>query len=314
MTDPEVTPALNPTQQRTLDLLRRPPTPTVFDRAAIDHLIDEVNDALEMFTHRLEAVGVDSLFVNKTFISSILGCEDHHLHRAKFVPNIATTTGTVAHRAIELLIGWRGEPLPSVLVDEAIARLSEKPNDLGDFLAGLSDADRADLTNAATDRVVKFTESFPPLSQRFIPVAESSIRWPEAGGIILGGKSDLTLGRAENGESRKVIIDLKTGGSWPNHADDLRFYALVDTLRTGIPPRLIASFYLDAGRAVPETVTTETLRAAIRRTFDAIHRAVELAEGQSPQRLPQASCRWCPLIAECAEGSAWLAEQRGDDD
>ena len=100
----------------------------------------------------------------------------------------------------------------------------------------MTEGDRADLRNAATDRVVKFTESFPPLQQSFIPVAESSIRWPETGPIVLGGKSDLTLGRAEQGESRKVIIDLKTGGAWPNHMDELRFYALLETCELACLP------------------------------------------------------------------------------
>jgi hypothetical protein len=145
-------------------------------------------------------------------------------------------------------------------------------------------------------------------------VAESSIRWPESGTIVLGGKSDLTLGRAELGESRKVIIDLKTGGAWPNHMDELRFYALLETLRTGIPPRLIAGFYLDAGRAVPEHVTIETLSSAMRRTLDGIGRAVELLEGRDAIKRPQSSCRWCPLATQCEEGSAWLEEQSADRD
>ena len=173
----------------------------------------------------------------------------------------------------------------------------------------ITEGDRADLRNAATDRVVKFTESFPPLQQSFIPVAESSIRWPETGPIVLGGKSDLTLGRAEHSESRKVIIDLKTGGAWPNHMDELRFYALLETLRTGVPPRLIAGFYLDVGRAVPEEVTVETLGSAMRRTLDGIGRAVELLEGRVAVRRPQSSCRWCPLADDCDDGTTWLEEQ-----
>ena len=112
------------------------------------------------------------------------------------------------------------------------------------------------------------------------------------GGLAEPLKSAAPCGRAEHSESRKVIIDLKTGGAWPNHMDELRFYALLETLRTGIPPRLIAGFYLDAGRAVPEEVTIETLGSAMRRSLDGIGRAVELLEGRSAIRRPQSSCRW----------------------
>ena len=272
---------LNPTQERTLGLLRRPSEPVVFNGDQISSFISDFSDAFDHLTARVTALDT-TLFISKGMLTSVLGCEEHFQEKEEFRWSVPTAIGTVAHRAIELLTGWRGAPYPATLVDESIARLGERPNSLGDFLNAMTEGDRADLRNAATDRVVKFTESFPPLQQSFIPVAESSIRWPETGPIVLGGKSDLTLGRAEHGESRKVIIDLKTGGAWPNHMDELRFYALLETLRTGIPPRLIAGFYLDAGRAVPEEVTIETLGSAMRRTLDGIGRAVELLRVAPP--------------------------------
>ena len=96
--------------------------------------------------------------------------------------------------------------------------------------------------------------------------------------------------------------------------DELRFYALLETLRTGIPPRLIAGFYLDAGRAVPEEVTIETLGSAMRRSLDGIGRAVELLEVAPPFDDTQSSCRWCPLASDCVEGTTWLVEQSADRD
>ena len=59
----------------------------------------------------------------------------------------------------------------------------------------------------------------------------------------------------------KVLLDLKTGGFGPAHRDDLRFYALVETLRLGVPPRLLATYYLDAARLQQEAVTEELLRS-----------------------------------------------------
>jgi hypothetical protein len=44
------------------------------------------------------------------------------------------------------------------------------------------------------------------------------------------------------------------------------------------------------------------------RTLDGLGRAVELLEGRSPVRRPQASCRWCPLRDDCEDGSVYLAE------
>ena len=93
---------------------------------------------------------------------------------------------------------------------------------------------------------------------------------------MLSGKVDLTIGRPAGAESRKVIIDLKTGWVSPKHREDLRFYALVETLRTQIPPRKLASFYLDAGEPVVEDVNERLLLTASRRMLDGVNAEIEL--------------------------------------
>ncbi|HEY4333900.1 MAG TPA: PD-(D/E)XK nuclease family protein, partial [Ilumatobacteraceae bacterium] len=144
------------------------------------------------------------------------------------------------------------------------------------------------------------------------PVTESSTQWPVDGPILLRGRSDLTIGRPFERESRKLIVDLKTGRVAARHREDLRFYALVETLSRHVPPRKLASFYLDAAQPVVEDVTENLLRSTMRRTFDGINALIELrVEGRPPTKSPGASCRWCPLAATCPEGKAQLA---GDDD
>ena len=101
------------------------------------------------------------------------------------------------------------------------------------------------------------------------------------GPIVLSGKVDLTIGRPAGAESRKVIIDLKTGWAAPKHREDLRFYALVETLRTQVPPRKLASFYLDAGQPVVEDVTEATLLTRV--TPDARRRQ---RRDRAPRRRP----------------------------
>ena len=204
--------------------------------------------------------------------------------------------------------------MPADVVDEAIARLADDDSSLGDWVEGLSEADRSDLRGLAVDKLIKFQECFPPLDKRAAPTVESSVRWPTDGPIVLSGKVDLTIGRPAGAESRKVIIDLKTGWVAPKHREDLRFYALVETLRTQVPPRKLASFYLDSGEPVVEDVTERTLLTASRRMLDGVHAEIELrVEGRPPMKRPGVSCRWCPLQAECAEGQAYLAERDGAD-
>ena len=81
-------------------------------------------------------------------------------------------------------------------------------------------------------------------------------------------------------------------------------------LRTQVPPRKLASFYLDAGEPVVEDVTERTLLTASRRMLDAVHAEIELrVEGRPPVKRAGVSCRWCPLQADCAEGQEYLAER-----
>jgi len=89
-------------------------------------------------------------------------------------------------------------------------------------------------------------------------------------------------------------------------------HALVETLVRDVPPRKLATFYLDSAQPVVEDVTEGVLRTALRRTLDGIHRLIQLqVEDDPPVKKPGMSCRWCPYREECTEGRAYL---RGDDD
>lgn len=302
---------LTPTQRRTLGTLRRSAEPVVFDRAEVDALIAEAHDAVNQV---VGAVGDGKLVLTKHSVASVLGCERHHLAREPFEWTIRNARGSVAHRAIELTLNWRGEPEPAELVDEAIARLTNEETGLGDWLAMLSPADEADLRGGATESVIRFVESFPPLEKRWRPMVESTVRWPVAGPIQFRSKVDLVVGPPRGNESTKVLVDLKTGATAEVHRHDLRFYALLETLVRRVPPRKVASFYLDAGEAIVEDVTIPTLRSALRRTLDALDLHIELElERREPATTPGWSCRWCPVSSDCDDGQTWLTGELGND-
>jgi hypothetical protein len=309
---------LNPTQRDTLDRLGAPPEGRPQFDAALRH---ELRALLE---HRLAEV-VDELppdetvFVSKYALGQVHGCEARYVagQTERFVWTVPLARGTVAHKAIELTLNWRGEPVPGALVDEALARLEAGDAPIADFLQTASEADHAELRAQATDRVAKFVECFPPLSGRWRPVVESRIYTTLVDErVTLQGRVDLTLGRSTGTTAGKVIIDLKTGNYSPGHRDDLRFYALVETLRLGVPPRLVATYYLDSARAETEVVTEALLEAAARRVVAGVERLAALAaDPASAIKRPGPPCRWCPLLLEgCAEGRRHLdeARDRGD--
>lgn len=298
---------LNPAQQEVLDLLGAPveSRPT-FDAALRDELRAELDAALAHLAPDLDPD--DPVYVSKHKLSSVHGCEVRMIAEEElgFEWSIPAARGTVAHKAVELSVHWRGEPTPTELVDEALARLTNGGDSLAEFLQRSTEADIVELRGEALDRVTKFAESFPPLQARWRPVTESRARVELAGGrIVLAGKVDLSLGQARGTTAGKVLIDLKTGGFAPAHLDDLRYYALLETIRIGVPPRLVASYYLDAGVARPEPVTVPLLRATVARVVDGVERLVGLSHGTvAPALRPGPACRWCPRLPDCEAGQA----------
>ncbi len=300
---------LTPAQQRTMDALRRSGEPVVFDREFVEELREHMTEELRAFADRIDD---GELWISKHRLATALDCEEHHLAQSEFTWTPANAAGTVAHRAIQLQLSWRGEPAPMELVDEAMARTAEEDRGIGSWLAGLGAADEADLRSQTTVRVTQFLEHFPRLDPRWRPVTEASVRWPLDGPIVLAGRVDLAFGPPAGRESRKVIVDLKTGRASPRHRQDLAFYALLETLTRLVPPRKVATLYLDAGEAQTEDVSERLLRTAVRRTLDGIDAIIALEiEGRAPTRRPGTSCRWCPLAESCADGRRWLDDAGG---
>jgi CRISPR/Cas system-associated exonuclease Cas4 (RecB family) len=296
-----------PAQQRVIDLLGKSPDRP---RASFDPDIGailrrELDDGIADLAERLP--GDDRFFVSKHAIGGVHGCEARFLHeQSSFDWSPATARGTVAHRAIELSVHVSSEPIPAELVDEAIARLIDADAPISRYLEALGEYDRADLRSLAVNHVARFLECFPPLRPAWIPRTESRLAVDLADGRVrLSGKVDLMLGRPGD----KVIIDLKTGSATPLHREDLRFYALLDTITLGVPPRKLASYYLDEAVAHPEDVTEAVLVAAVRRTIAGIRRLIEIQILESePVRRAGPPCRWCALAEDCSEGIAYLDE------
>jgi CRISPR/Cas system-associated exonuclease Cas4 (RecB family) len=301
---------LNGAQRDLLEQLRAlPGERPEFDPGLRARLRLELEAALDPLLDRLPEV---PLFVSKYRLSEVHGCEVRFLSEdSGFSWSPPAARGAVAHKAIELSMNLRGTADPLDLVDEALDRLQEGDASLADWLQGCDDYDRAEVRSLANDHVAKFLECWPPLKSAWRPVAESRVNADLCDDRIrLAGKVDLTVGRAEGSVAGKVVIDLKTGMFSPHHRDDLRFYALVETLRLGTPPRKVATHYLDTGRIQPEDVTEDVLGAAVARTVEGVARLVELhSDGREPVKRPGPPCRWCGVRDGCTEGQQWLADE-----
>lgn len=320
MTDAPPAPdeSLTPAQRDTLDQLGARP----HDRPTFaSDLRDRLRSALEDQVAAAASLVPDDevLFVNKHALATVHQCEarwraeslDH-----EFTASPAVVTGSVTHKAVELTLNRRSPSTPAELVDAALGRLTDSDQWMSDWLRTCDEDDRAEVRGAAVERVTSFTEVWPPLRPAWRPVTEQRLRADLAGErVVLSGRADLTLGRADGMRAGKVIVDFKTGNHVVHHRDDLRFYALIETLRLGVPPRALATSYLDSARLHVELVTEDLLEAAAARTADGVTRMAATLHGQvEPARRPSGACRWCPERGVCPPGIEFLAaeERRAD--
>ena len=306
--------ALNAAQRTVIEALGATPGDRpAFDDELAAELRDRIAEAVAPFVGSRSLD--EPLFVSKHSLATVHGCEVRFKHETStrgFDWSVPIAVGSVAHKAIELSIHWRGSPLSLDLVDESLGRLAGEDRDLGNFIANLPEADRAQLRSDANDRVSAFQETWPVLKPNWRPVTESRVRAEFLGGrLVLSGKVDLTLGHAQGQTAGKVVVDLKTGRFRANHRDDLRFYALLETLRVGTPPRLAATYYLDQGEFGAEPVSEDVLDAAAERVIVGVARMVELSEGAEALHRPSPGCRWCPALDGCEPGNRHIEELDG---
>jgi hypothetical protein len=305
VTDAELTPR----QQETLARVQHPGGRIEFRTGLSVALREQLDDDLEPIARRL---GDDLLYLNKHTISTALGCEERYLaeEAAKFEWSTAKARGTIAHKAIEISANVPGTWAPSRLADEALAA-KEQDNGIGDWLIQLDEVRRAELRSEVATIVAAYDDVWFPFSDRHHAVFERPLKAITGNRrIVLSAKPDLMLGRRIGNESRQVIVDLKTGRPMPHHRADLHFYALVATLLTGVPPRLVASSYLDSGELHTEDVTEELLWSAAARVVSAAGAIATLrANERDPRRITGPPCWYCPRNTTCEDGVAWIAQQ-----
>jgi hypothetical protein len=298
---------LNPAQRAVLDALRAPDRPRPrYDPGLRAALRTHVERELAPLATLLDRPAV----VTKRSLGEVLTCEAHHVasSTAGFEWNVALARGVVVHRAVQLGVFRRDAPPPLELVDDALERLGDDPDaSVADWLRGLPESERAELRGSASEVVSAFTELWPPLARTWYPRTETSVRAELCGGkLVLTGRVDLSLGMPDGDQAGRVLVDLKTGGTSAGHLHDLRFYALLETLRSGVPPLRLATSYLEAGDLAVEDVDEDVLEAAVRRTVQGARAVLELRLGlRSAAVTPNPACRWCPARAGCEGAARW---------
>jgi hypothetical protein len=299
-------PLLTSVQLRTLrDLIEGAPSP---DGEAI------ASAARARIEGELASLGLkgarDPLWISKGMLADLDRCEGAFqagLAREgpPFEHSENTAAGALFHKVIEVDIGSRQQADPRVVADRAAARLLDEDRSFATHWTALDELDRFALVTEGTRRAELFRASFPPLGPGGAakPLPELRIRAEVCGGAaVLAGKVDLLLMRDDPAGSRtpvRIALDLKTGTPRSEHAEDMRFYALLMALRYGVPPFRVATFFLESGEWQPEDVTGETLGRAVDRVLAAATAALELRGGREPALSAGPWCGWCPRRDTC---------------
>jgi len=256
------------------------------------------------------------LLVTKTRLSRLV-CDGLQRDPVAYVHAWANVRGTLVHAAIEADIdGARSHP-PDEVVTRAWHRLSSQrpgdPSSIGAWLNARDGGERDTMLAESAELLAGFREVWPDLAGAPLRVLTERRLVVMLGGrsVQLQGVPDLIIeSQVEDGRARSLIIDLKTGmPRGQRDRDELRFYALLATLRGGVPPFRWATLYVTEGRIEHEDLSEAILLTAADRVADAILQAIRLA-GAPPddpaERLTGgawcAGCRRAPTCAVAAAG------------
>jgi hypothetical protein len=223
-----------------------------------------------------------------------------------FVHTPKSAGGVLAHKAIEVDMAARQPLDPQGAAEIAARRLADREERFAEYWAGLDPATQEESLMEAARRLTLFRASFPPmkdLRRTLAPVTEFRAKAPLDGDrLVLSGQIDLVLGMADRLEpmrATRLALDLKTGEARPEHVEDNRFYALLLTLRFGVPPYRVGSFFVEGGTWQAEDVTPEVLNHAADRVIAAARAAAGLVAGREPSLVAGPWCGWCPRAETC---------------
>lgn len=292
-------------QQRVVDDLlgwhdERPVVPDGY----ADELEERLEQAIAPAAARIPAG--ERLWLSKGSLDALV-CDGRYLDQKEtpFEVHPRMIAGTLAHRAVELDQGSRREALPDQIVTHAWDDLATRPGSYGDAMQSTDRLAASALRHQSAQELLEFRDTFPLLPPAVAVRSEVKLRATLAGGsVVLSGVPDLVIGEARDHRARLLLIDLKTGQRYENkERQDLRFYALLATLKYRQFPFRWATFYLAEGDWDAEDHRAELVDGVVRRIGTAIDRLVTLTfdrpDAADLQLNGGPQCRFCTRRPDC---------------
>ena len=305
---------LNDRQRDTLDRLIGPADARPgFDPAYADELKARIDAVIG------ERTTLGGVWIGKSRLAALARCEgmfaaDVLDEGEPFRHTDRSAIGAILHRAIQIdveVVNRERDDRPDVTCRSAVEKLlaDGQKKDFRAFWEPETESARDAMLAEAAALLVAFRANFPPLRdmrQDLIPAAEQKFKVEAAGGnVSFSGVVDLMVGMPTKAVASRLLIDHKTGGARPEFVEDMRFYALLHTLRRGEPPYRVASYFVETGEWQAEDVTARMLEHAADRAAVAARLAIAISEGDAPSSLtPGPYCSWCPRAKTCPSSAA----------
>jgi hypothetical protein len=176
-----------------------------------------------------------------------------------------------------------------------------------DHVAGLDGPAVDALMAEAALRVARVTGAWPPVEPGWWPRVEEPARVRLAeGAVTVTGRLDVLLGGPPTGRPG-VVVEVKGGRWYDGMRADAHLYALLVGLRDGVAPAAVVTVVAD-GTTQVEPIGAGLVRHAGERLEQALRTAAGLAAGEVPEARPGSHCTHCPVRADCAAGTRWIAD------
>jgi hypothetical protein len=170
-------------------------------------------------------------------------------------------------------IGHIDDPMRDAL--DAIG-IDQRHTEVFDFVRALEGRELVEFRDELETQTAILVSKWPRLSLTWLPRTQDRIAVPLAGGGgLLVGIIDLVIGVPSAGRASIGLVEVKSGRARPEDREDLRYYALLETLRSGAPPFRVATFYTRTGQIDAEDVDDDLLAASVQRVIAAIAKMAE---------------------------------------
>ncbi len=297
----------NPVLHTTEELLDRSlPRPTVRQEL--------VGELLQVLKEGLGDLGGHKrpLWISKARFGEANLCKSFAVARStkQFSWSQPAALGSIVDRAIT--VGLEKRRLsPKACVESALSGIELEGTDLARFLDTLGPEAKELLSGKAVELVGNLLECWP----HFPPDNFDSqvvMKVYLSGAVVLRGTPDLVLGSlaSQDGCSRALVLDWKTGQLRPEHALEQRFYALLTTLWAGRPPWRVATYYLSTQRCLIDEVSEELLFSTAAQVVEVAHLLNNAAfSEQLMDYSPGEYCAWCPTSSECPKDQGTLSPE-----